>query len=166
SLYGVAPEQLLVVRGSDDAIDLLCRAFCRPGIDAVSVCQPTFSAYAQFARIQGARVIETRLDGNFDFSAKGFLAQLGDEQHLKLAFLCTPNNPTGNSIAAEEALRTADALPNTLVVMDEAYVEFSGAPSFTREIGRRENLVVLRTLSKAYALAGARVGALIAPRDI
>ncbi len=166
ALYGVEVSQLLVTRGSDDAIDLLCRTFCSPGVDSISVCQPTFSAYAQFSLIQGARVIETRLDENFDFSADSFLKQLGGEKSLKLAFLCTPNNPTGNSIPAREIFRVAEALPNTLIVVDEAYIEFSDEPSMTREIGTRENLVVLRTLSKAYGLAGARVGALIAEQSI
>ena len=90
ALYGVEPENLVVTRGADDAIDVLVRAFCRPGRDAVSVCQPTFSAYAQFARLQGARVIETRLDENFDFDPDAFLKAVAEEADLKLAFICSP----------------------------------------------------------------------------
>jgi histidinol-phosphate aminotransferase/imidazoleglycerol-phosphate dehydratase/histidinol-phosphatase len=161
ALYGVEPQQLAITRGADDAIDILIRSFCRAGEDAVSVCQPTFSAYAQFARLQGARLIETRLDADFDFDPDAFLAAVAGEPNLKLAFICSPNNPTGNLVPAADVLRVADALPETIIVLDEAYVEFSEAESLAAECGRRENLVVLRTLSKAYGLAGARVGCAI-----
>lgn len=166
ALYGVQPENLVVTRGADDAIDILLRTFCRPGEDAVSVCQPTFSAYAQFARLQGARVIEARLDANFDFDADAFLAAVAGEANLKLAFICSPNNPTGNPVAPADVLRVADALPETIVVLDEAYIEFSDLESLSSEAMTRENLVVLRTLSKAYGLAGARVGCAIGTPDL
>lgn len=161
ALYGVAPHNLVVTRGADDAIDILVRAYCRPGQDAVSICTPTFSAYAQFARLQGARVVETRLDENFDFDPDAFLAAVAGEPSLKLAFLCSPNNPTGNPVAPRHVLRVADALPDTIVVLDEAYLEFSETPSLAAEALARPNLVILKTLSKAYGLAGARVGALL-----
>lgn len=166
ALYGVEPENLVVTRGADDAIDILLRTFCRPGEDAVSVCQPTFSAYAQFARLQGARVIEARLDANFDFDADAFLAEVAGEANLKLAFICSPNNPTGNPVAPADVLRVADALPDTIVVLDEAYIEFSDLESLASEAMTRENLVVLRTLSKAYGLAGARVGCAIGTPEL
>jgi histidinol-phosphate aminotransferase/imidazoleglycerol-phosphate dehydratase/histidinol-phosphatase len=166
ALYGVEPANLVVTRGADDAIDILLRTFCRPGEDAVSVCQPTFSAYVQFARLQGARVIEARLDANFDFDADAFLAAVGGEANLKLAFICSPNNPTGNPVAPADVLRVADALPDTIVVLDEAYIEFSDLESLAREAMTRENLVVLRTLSKAYGLAGARVGCAIGTPEL
>lgn len=166
ALYGVGPENLVVTRGADDAIDILLRTFCRPGEDAVSVCQPTFSAYAQFARLQGARVVEARLDANFDFDADAFVAAVGSEPNLKLAFICSPNNPTGNPVAPADVLRVADALPSTIIVLDEAYIEFSDLESLAREAMTRENLVVLRTLSKAYGLAGARVGCAIGTPEL
>jgi histidinol-phosphate aminotransferase/imidazoleglycerol-phosphate dehydratase/histidinol-phosphatase len=166
AIYGVAPENLVVTRGADDAIDILVRTFCRAGEDAVSVCQPTFSAYAQFARVQGARLIEARLDDNFDFDADRFLEAVAGEPNLKLAFICSPNNPTGNLVAAADVLRVADALANTIVVLDEAYIEFSEAPSLAAEAAKRDNLVVLRTLSKAYGLAGARVGCAIGTAEL
>jgi histidinol-phosphate aminotransferase/imidazoleglycerol-phosphate dehydratase/histidinol-phosphatase len=165
-LYGVEAENLVVTRGADDAIDILIRAYCRPGMDAVSVCQPTFSAYAQFAKLQGARVIEARLDENFDFDPQNFIDQVKSEASLKLAFICSPNNPTGNPVAPDEVLRVADALPETIIVLDEAYIEFSDLESLAPEAARRENLVVLRTLSKAYGLAGARVGCAIANAEL
>jgi histidinol-phosphate aminotransferase/imidazoleglycerol-phosphate dehydratase/histidinol-phosphatase len=166
ALYGVAPENLVVTRGADDAIDILVRTFCRPREDAVSICVPTFSAYAQFARLQGARVLEAKLDDSFDLDADAFLASVAGEANLKLAFLCSPNNPTGNPIPPEDVLRIAEALPNTIVVLDEAYIEFSELESLAGEASTRENLVILRTLSKAYGLAGARVGCAIGTAEL
>jgi histidinol-phosphate aminotransferase/imidazoleglycerol-phosphate dehydratase/histidinol-phosphatase len=162
-LYGVAPASLWVARGSDDAIDLLVRAFCRPGLDSIAVVEPTFSAYAQFARVQGAAVITARLTGDFAFDADAVLATVGD-QAPKLLFLCTPNNPTGAEIDPADIARIATALPDTLVVVDEAYGEFTDAPS--QAAMASGNVVVLRTLSKAYGLAGARIGCAIADPQI
>ena len=166
ALYGVDSPNLVVTRGADDAIDILIRSFCRPGVDAVSVCQPTFSAYAQFARLQGARVIETRLTAGFDFDPDSFLAAVENETDLRLAFICAPNNPTGNPVPSEAILKVADALSDTIVVVDEAYLEFSDQPSLAAEAAVRDNLVVLRTLSKAYGLAGARVGCAIGTPEL
>ncbi len=162
-LYGVAPERLWATRGSDDAIDLLVRAFCRAGTDSIAIVEPTFSAYAQFARMQGARVIAAKLTPDLAFDADAVLAAVAGEQP-KLLFLCTPNNPTGTAVDPADVRRIADALPDTLVVADEAYIEFSDAPTLAGEASG--NLVVLRTLSKAYGLAGARVGCLIADPEI
>jgi len=166
ALYGVAPENLIVTRGGDDAIDILVRAFCRPGEDSVAICLPTFSAYAHFAHLQGARVIEARLDENFDFRLERLLDAVKDERSLKLVFLCSPNNPTGNPIDSADVLRAVDALPDSIVVLDEAYLEFSETPSLAEEAARRPNLVILKTLSKAFGLAGARVGALVGDSEL
>lgn len=166
ALYGVEPQQLVVTRGADDAIEILIRAFCRPAVDAISVATPAFAAYAHYARLQGARVIETRLDENFDFQADRFLEAVRGEEGLKLAFLCSPNNPTGNLIEPAEVLRVADALSETIVVLDEAYLEFSDAESLASEAAERPNLVVLKTLSKAFGLAGARIGAAIGHAEV
>ena len=162
-LYGVPPERLWVARGSDDAIDLLIRAFCRPGVDSIAIVEPTFSAYAQFARVQGAAVITARLADDFAFDARAVLAAIGDAAP-KLLFLCTPNNPTGTAIAPADIRGLAAALPDTLVVIDEAYGEFSDTESWAAQA--TGNLVVLRTLSKAYGLAGARIGCAIADPSI
>ena len=161
ALYGVAAENLIVTRGADDAIDILVRTFCRAGEDAVSICTPTFSAYAHFAALAGARVIEAPLDAEFDFSAARFLEQVSSEAGLKLAFVCAPNNPSGNVVPLAEVERVCRALPDTIIVLDEAYIEFSEQESGASRAAETENLVVLRTLSKAYGLAGARVGCLI-----
>ncbi len=166
SLYGVALNELVMTRGADDAIDLLVRIFCRAGEDAVLVATPTFSAYAHFARLQGARVAEARLTSDFDLDSDAFLAAARAEPKLKLAFICSPNNPTGNPVAPAQVLEIADALPDTLIVLDEAYIEFADVVSLSEEAARRPNLVVLRTLSKAYGLAGARIGAAIANAEL
>ena len=166
ALYGVPPQNLLVTRGADDAIDVLVRSFCRAGVDRVSICPPTFSAYAQFARIQGAEVVEIPLDPNYDFDADAFVASAGATENLKLAFVCTPNNPTGNPVDPEVILQVAKALPDTIIVADEAYIEFAKQESLARRACEIGNLVVLRTLSKAFALAGARVGCLIGTEEL
>ena len=164
-LYGVAPPNLWVARGSDDAIDLLIRAFCRPGVDSVATVEPTFSAYAQFARIQDAQVVSAWLTDAFGFDADAVLAEVAPATP-KLLFLCAPNNPTGSAVDPADIRRIAAALPETLVVADEAYGEFSDQPSLAAEAGTIPNLVVLRTLSKAYGLAGARIGCAIAAPGI
>jgi histidinol-phosphate aminotransferase/imidazoleglycerol-phosphate dehydratase/histidinol-phosphatase len=166
ALYGVQPENLVITRGADDAIDMLIRTFCRPSEDAVSICKPTFSAYAHFVRLQGARLLELSLDENFDFHADAFIAAVKEEPSLKLAFICSPNNPTGNEIAPEELLKVADALPETIVVVDEAYLDFASTASVVDEAVQRPNLVVLKTLSKAFGLAGARIGCAIGEPEL
>jgi histidinol-phosphate aminotransferase/imidazoleglycerol-phosphate dehydratase/histidinol-phosphatase len=165
SLYGVRSENLVITRGADDAIDMLIRAFCRPVVDAAAICRPSFSAYAHFARVQGARLLEVDLDANFEFDADSFLDAAAGEKNLKLAFICTPNNPTGNEVDPALILKLADALPETIVVADEAYLDFASTPSLALEAASRENLVVLKTLSKAFGLAGARVGCAIGDPD-
>ena len=166
ALYGVEPANVVVTRGADDAIDMLVRAFCRAGDDAVAIPKPTFSAYSHFARAQGARVIDVSLGENFDFDADAYVAVLKGEPNLKLAFICSPNNPTGNDVDPALVLRVADALPDTIVVLDEAYLEFSETTSLAAEASARDNLVVLRTLSKAFGLAGARIGCAIANPEL
>jgi histidinol-phosphate aminotransferase/imidazoleglycerol-phosphate dehydratase/histidinol-phosphatase len=166
ALYGVEAENLVVTRGADDAIEILIRAFCRPQEDAVAICTPSFSAYGHFVKLQGARLIEVPLNGEFDFDADAFIAAVRGESNLKLAFICTPNNPTGNEVDAALILRVADALPDTIIVADEAYLDFSATPSLSGEAARRANLVVLKTLSKAYGLAGARVGCAIGDAEL
>jgi histidinol-phosphate aminotransferase len=166
-LYAVAPASVLVGRGSDEAIDLLTRAFCRAGCDAVLVCPPTFGMYSVSARIQGAEVLQVPLLATDRFAL--------DEQALldrctaavKLIFLCSPNNPTGNLLDEAAILRIARRLSGrALLVIDGAYIEFAARPSLARFVADVPNLAILRTLSKAYGLAGARCGALIADPEI
>jgi histidinol-phosphate aminotransferase len=162
ALYEVEPSMVLVGRGSDEGIDLLTRAFCRAGRDAVLVCPPTFGMYAVAARIQGAEVLEAPLDAGRGF-ALDLPAVLGAVVRAKLIYLCTPNNPTGNSLDAGDIEKVvAAAAGRALVVVDEAYAEFSAARSWAARIATQPHVVVLRTLSKAHGLAGARIGTLIA----
>jgi histidinol-phosphate aminotransferase len=163
SLYGVSPEQVLVGRGSDEAIDLLMRIFCRAGQDKVIVCPPTYSMYAVAARIQGAEVVDVPLlaDQGFALDVPAILAKV--DANTKLVFVCSPNNPTGNLVPRDTLLDLARQLgTRALLVVDEAYIEFAGVPSVASEIASLPNLVVMRTLSKSHGLAGARCGTLIA----
>jgi histidinol-phosphate aminotransferase len=164
-LYGVDARQLLPGRGSDESIDLVVRGFCRAGIDNVIICPPTFGMYAVAARIQGASVREVPLAPGYALDVDGVLAAC--DANTKIVFVCSPNNPTGNAMdpAAVETLLTTLAT-RALVVVDEAYIEFSGATSLAASLAQYPNLVVLRTLSKAFGLAGARVGSLIASAAI
>lgn len=166
-LYGVDPRNVLAGRGSDEGIDLLVRAFCRAGKDGVVICPPTFGMYKVSARIQGAEVVEVPLlkEHGYALDTERVLAACSDS--VKIVFICSPNNPTGNLLdrrAIETLCQKLDG--KALVVVDEAYIEFAQADSFTSALDRFENLVVLRTLSKAYALAGARCGTLIAHAEI
>ena len=154
-LYGGQGEGVLVGRGSDEAIDLLVRAFCRAGTDSVVICPPTFGFYKVAARIQGADVIEVPLlDAGFALDTD---AVIDAGRRARIVFLCSPNNPTGNLLDERAILSICSALAShALVCVDEAYIEFSNRASLTSRLGELPNLVVLRTLSKAYALAWAR----------
>lgn len=166
-LYDVAPEQVLAGRGSDEAIDLLVRAFCRAGTDGVLICPPTFGMYAVAAGIQGATIERVPLQAGAGFALDRERVLAACSRNVKLLFLCSPNNPTGSLIdSADIEALCASLAESAVVVVDEAYVEFSGRPSCVQLLPRYPNLVVLRTLSKAYALAGARIGALVASPDI
>lgn len=165
ALYGCAPEQLLLGRGSDEAIDLLLRALCEPGRDAIVVTPPVFGMYAVCARLQNARLVEVPLRDtdaglltDVDAVVDAALTQMA-----KIVFLCSPGNPSGAAIPLADIERAAERLRGrALLVVDEAYGEFSQVPSATALLGRYDNLAVLRTLSKAHALAAARIGCVIA----
>lgn len=159
--YGVDPAGVLVTRGSDEAIDLLVRAFCRAGEDRILVCPPTFGMYRFSAEVQGAGVLAVPLGRDFRLDADALVARWTPD--VKVVFLCSPNNPTGNALEPEAVGRVLDALDGRAVVaVDEAYLEFSGQPGFLECLPRHPGLVILRTLSKAHGLAGARCGAAIA----
>jgi len=164
-LYEVPAAHCLVGRGSDEAIDLLVRAFCRAGQDSVVITPPTFGFYKVAARIQGAGVIEVPLRPG-DFS-RDLPAVLEAGRRARIVFLCSPNNPTGNLLEESAVLAVCRELADrALVCVDEAYLEFADRKSLAQRLAEFPNVVVLRTLSKAYALAGARLGTLIASVDI
>lgn len=164
-LYGCEPSQLLAGRGSDEAIDLLVRAICSPGADAVLVTPPTFGMYAVCARLHGTRVVEVPLTDEQDGWLVDFAAVAAavDVAPVKLVFLCSPGNPSGSLLPLGDIATLARQLEGrALVVVDEAYIEYSGAVSAASLIATHRNVVVLRTLSKAHALAAARIGVAIA----
>ena len=164
-LYGVNAANVLIGRGSDEAIDLLVRAFCHAGEDAVVICPPTFGMYGVCARVQGARVIEVPLNASFDVDVAALLSAVTPS--CKLVFLCSPNNPTDNAIPIRDIETICATLAErALVVVDEAYIEFSNATSATTLLASYANVAVLRTLSKAYALAGARIGCVLARAEV
>ena len=160
-LYGVRPEQLMVGRGADEGIECLLRAFCEAGLDSILICPPTFGYYKTCADIQGAGVVEVPLIRTYQWDIPAII-KAGKDATVKIVFLCSPNNPTGNSLTRDAILDVCASLPETLIVVDEAYIEFSNQDSLTDHIDNIQNLVILRTLSKAYALAGVRGGALMA----
>ena len=164
-MYSVAESNVLVTRGSDEGIDLLTRVFCRPGQDAIVECSPCFGMYRIAATIQGARVIDVprQVEKGFqiDFAK---LEQVIDEQAgVRLVFLTSPNNPTGDLISRDQLEGVLNACEGkALVIMDEAYIEFCNVGSASELIDQWPQLVVLRTLSKAWAAAGVRCGTVIA----
>ena len=169
ALYGCDVSQLLMGRGSDEAIDLLVRALCDPGKDAVVITPPVFGMYAVCARLQNAPVIEVPLREGAD----GFepdldaIASAAIEARAKLVFLCSPSNPAGSAIPLAGIARLAKQLEGVaLVVVDEAYGEFSDLPSAVALQSGQSNIVVLRTLSKAHALAAVRIGVAIADASL
>ncbi len=168
-VYGVEVEQLLIGRGSDEAIDLLVRALCVPGRDAVLATPPVFGMYAVSARLQGAAFVEVPLiDGPDGFAVDvAAVRNAALARSAKLVFLCSPSNPTGGLVPLAEIDHLADALSGrAIVVVDEAYIEFADAASATTLLAAHQNLVVLRTLSKAHALAAARIGVAIGHPDL
>lgn len=159
--YCVQPDQVLACRGSDEGIDLLMRAFCRAGRDRVMICPPTFAMYGFAAAVQGADVVEMPLDGAFGLDADAVLEAWSPG--VKIVFLCSPNNPTGNSLDRRAIERVLVGLSGrALVVLDEAYIELAVAGSCVTLQSRHPELVILRTLSKAHGLAGARCGVVLA----
>ena len=162
SWLGIEPDRLWLGNGSDEALDVLVRTFVDPG-EPVVVCTPTYGMYEVTARAHDAEVRRVPLDDDFDLDVP---ASAAAARGAKLVFICSPNNPTGNLLSparVEELARAFDGL----VVVDEAYVEFSGRPSLIDRVAARGNLAVLRTFSKAWGLAAARVGYLVAdPRVV
>ena len=166
-LLEVPAGRLLVTRGSSEAIDTLIRAFCRPFVDSILVTPPTFEMYRLYADIQGAALVHAPLDAGNGFRLDPGRVISACTPDTKLVFLCTPNNPTGRLVPEGEVRSIAEARRGrSVIVVDEAYIEFSGTASMSRLVGEFENLVVLRTLSKAHGLAGARCGAAIGSEEL
>ena len=150
ALKKTAVENIFVGNGSDEVIDILFRIFCDPGKDKVIICPPTYGMYEVSANINNVNIISIPLDEKFQLNTHQIL-----NTEAKMIFLCTPNNPTGNVLnEVEEILKQF----NGIVIVDEAYIDFSEVPSFSAKLNKYPNLVVMQTLSKAWGLAAARVG--------
>lgn len=152
---GVRVPGIFLGNGSDEAIDLVFRAFCEPGIDNVVAIDPSYGMYEVCAAINQVDYRKVKLDEMFDFTATRLLEACDD--HTKVIFLCSPNNPSGNNLNRSEILRTLEQFDG-LVVIDEAYIDFSDAPGFLPMLNDYPNLIVLQTFSKAWGCAGLRLG--------
>lgn len=169
TLYDVPPARVLLTRGSDEGIDLLIRVFCRAGQDAILHCPPTFGMYRIAAQTQGADVVSVnrQTENSFQLIEQDVLDALQHDARIKLVFLTSPNNPTGDLVSDSLLNRLLVACAGrALVVVDEAYAEFCTAASATGLLAEHENLVVLRTMSKAWASAGLRCGAVLAQESV
>lgn len=162
-LNGVREDQLFVGVGSDEAIDLIIRLFCRSGHDAVAVLEPTYGMYRVAASINAVRVRSVPLGAEFELDVDMICRVI--DADTRIVFCCSPNNPTGNLLSRDALLRLCRAV-SAIVVVDEAYIDFAEADSLAPMVDEVPNLIVLRTLSKAWGLAGLRLGYAIAHPDI
>ncbi|PRB03557.1 histidinol-phosphate transaminase [Chryseobacterium sp. MYb7] len=161
-LKNVLPSQIAIGNGSDELIDLIIKIFCEPKKDAILMMNPSFAMYGFYAAINENKVLKLDLNENFEIVKNDFLKATADPS-LKIFFLCSPNNPTGNSVDDIEFYLQNF---NGIVVVDEAYIEFSGKKSSLELLDKYSNLIVLQTFSKAWGIAGARVGMAYASEEI
>ena len=162
-IKGVPPQNIFLGNGSDEAIDILFRAFCRPGIDNVIIPSPTYGMYEVSANINDVEIKKVNLFADFQLNIETISEAVNE--NTKLIFICSPNNPTGNSFNREDIEVILNNFEG-IVVIDEAYINFSKQRSFINELTEYPNLVVLQTLSKAWGLAGLRVGMAFASEQI
>ncbi|PJJ79328.1 histidinol-phosphate transaminase [Mucilaginibacter auburnensis] len=162
-IKGLPIRNIFLGNGSDEAIDILFRSFCNPGVDNVIIVPPTYGMYQVSANINDIALKRVNLTAEYQLNLEGIAEAI--DKNTKIIFICSPNNPTGNSINRED-VETLLANFNGLVVVDEAYINFSRQKSFIQELTEYANLVVLQTLSKAWGLAGLRVGMAFASEEI
>lgn len=162
-IKGVPVESIFLGNGSDEPIDLLLRAFCEPGKEKMLTTDPTYGMYQVAAEVNNVACVKVPLREDFSLDLPALLARIDDA--TKLIYLCSPNNPTGNSLG-HDAIREVLRRFRGIVVVDEAYIDFSAGPSFLRELGEWPNLVVLQTLSKAWGCAAIRLGMAFASPEI
>jgi histidinol-phosphate aminotransferase len=163
SLKGQEVDNIFLGNGSDEGIDVLFRVLCEPGRDNVITVDPSYGMYGVCAEINGVERRSILLKSNFSLDPEAVLEAV--DQHTKLIFLCSPNNPTSNSLEREAMLKIIDGV-SCMVVVDEAYIDFSEGPGLLPILDEKKNLVVLQTLSKAWGLAGIRLGMLFAHREL
>lgn len=168
-IKGVRPEQIFLGNGSDEPIDLLVRATCNPGTgtgsaDSILIMPPTYGMYEVSATINDVAVIKVPLTPDFQVDVPAVLAAI--DETTRLIWLCSPNNPSGNRLRTEDIRAVLAAAPEKLVIVDEAYIDFSVDRSWTSELDNYPNLVVLQTFSKAWGLAGLRLGMCFASEEL
>jgi histidinol-phosphate aminotransferase len=161
---GIPEENIFLGNGSDEVIDLCFRIFCNPGADKVLTFTPTYGMYEVSASINDIKVLKIPLNDDFQINMPEARKLLTDK-NLKLIFICSPNNPTSNSMNSGDVESLISEFSG-MVVIDEAYIDFSEKPSFTRLIGKYPNLIVMQTFSKAFALAAVRVGIAYAAKEV
>jgi histidinol-phosphate aminotransferase len=159
----VQKENVFIGVGSDEAIDLIIRIFCEPRHDSIIITPPTYGMYKVSAGVNDVRVIESRLTDDFQPDVQDILNKA--DKHTKILFLCSPNNPTANDLKRTDLLKLVELFPG-IVVIDEAYIDFSKQESMTEVVPQYQNLVVLQTFSKAFGLAGIRLGTAISSPQI
>ncbi|WJG07995.1 histidinol-phosphate transaminase [Aliiglaciecola sp. LCG003] len=160
----VLPEQTLVTRGADEGIELLIRSFCTPGKDKILICPPTYGMYAISAETCNVGIVKAPLKQDFSLDVEAICAS---KDEVNLVFICSPNNPTGTTVDTKQLRAVLEHFADSaLVVVDEAYIEFDWQHNWASELKNYPNLVILRTLSKAFALAGLRCGFTLASPDI
>lgn len=163
-IKGVAAESIFTGNGSDEAIDLCYRVFCTPSVDNVVAIAPSYGMYAVLADINDVEMRTVLLNDDFSLPVDRLLA--ATDAHTKLIFICSPNNPTGNSFDRREIVRLITSFDG-IVVLDEAYIDFAKQEGFASELSHYPNLIILQTLSKAWGMAGLRFGLAFAdPRII
>ncbi|MFA6057715.1 MAG: histidinol-phosphate transaminase [Taibaiella sp.] len=161
-IKGIPPENIFIGNGSDEVIDLIIRIFCTPGIDKILTFTPTYGMYEVAAAINDIELLGLPLNKGFQIDI-ALLNKALDDEKLKIIFICSPNNPTGNCIdSIEDILERFKGI----VVLDEAYIDFAQRPSFINQLNKYPNLIVTQTLSKAWGLAAARIGIAYASVDI
>ncbi len=163
SLKGVDSENIFLGNGSDEGIDLLFRVLCEPRIDNVITVDPSYGMYAVCAEINDVERRSVLLNKDYSLDSDAVLTAV--DKHTKLIFLCSPNNPTSNSLEREAILKIVAGV-NCMVVVDEAYIDFSEGPGLLSKMQEKKNLVILQTLSKAWGLAGIRLGMLFAHPEL
>ncbi len=157
-------ENIFVGNGSDEPIDLLIRVFCEPGSDSILITPPTYGMYKVSARINNVGILEVPLDEKFQPDTSAIL-ETARREKPKILFLCSPNNPTANDLRQTDLLKLIEFFPG-IVVVDEAYIDFSGRESLAPLVQQYPNLVVLQTFSKAFGLAGIRLGVAVSTPEI
>lgn len=163
NVKGVAVESIFLGNGSDEPIDLVYRCFCQPGIDNVVAIEPTYGMYKVCADINDVEYRPVLLDEHYQITADKLLK--ATDSHTKLIWICSPNNPTGNNINREEIVKTIEGFEG-LVMVDEAYSDFSAQKTLRSELSRYPNLIVLNTMSKAWGCAAIRLGMAFASKEI